>query len=321
MAGRIPSSSDGVAAVLKVNPLLAAECALEKNERLDPGLHQEVVEALIEVISNSKTPLQIRIAAGNLLGLLGDPRLTEVVSIPKGSVILGIARNKHTVELPAFNLFKYPITRQDFARFAASDAYDAREWWTRPGWKWRQEMRSGIRSEAEVIQGYPNHPVTGVSWYEAIAYANWLSSRTGTLYRLPTEAEWERAAKGAAEYRFPWGDDPDATRANTCAFDSLYVFSTTPVGVYPDGAGRYGAHDQAGNVWEWCTSRYLPYPYDAHDGREILQNDDARVLKGGSWLQSLEKAKCHVRGTELPEVARPDIGFRLIEVVGQSPAE
>lgn len=321
IAGRVPTSTDGLSALLKVNPILAARCALERGEFLEPELRQHLVEALIELLSDGRAPLPTRIAAGNLLGRLGDPRLAEVVSIPKGSVVLGMARTRHEVELPAFNLFKYPVTRQEFARFAASDAYDEREWWTRAGWKWRQGTHLPRRSEPDIIQGRPNHPISGVSWYEAIAYANWLSSHTGTLYRLPTEAEWERAAKGPTEHRFPWGDDPDAARANTCTFDSLYAFSTTPVGIYPDGAGRYGAYDQAGNVWEWCTSRYLPYPYDAHDGREILQNDDARVLKGGSWLQPLDKAKCHVRGTELPDVARPDIGFRLIEVVGQNLTE
>jgi len=321
VAGRIPTAPDLLSAMLRTNPILAAACALERGEFLQPDLRRQLVDALLEAIADGRTQLHTRIAAGNLLGCLGDPRQAQVVSIPKGSVVLGSGRARHVVEVPAFKLFRYLVTRQEYARFAASDAYDVREWWTRAGWRWRQGAGSRGGSEAEIVQERPNHPITDVTWYEAIAYANWLSSLTGTLYRLPTEAEWERAAKGTTECRFPWGDDPDPTRANTCTFDSLYVFATTPIGTYPAGEGRFGAHDQAGNVWEWCTSHYLPYPYDAHDGREILQNDDARVIKGGSWLQPIDRAKCHIRGAELPEMARPDVGFRLIEVIGQSPAD
>jgi len=318
LLGLTPDPSELLHTLAKVNPLLAGECALEGGVQLDEGVHQGIVDALTALISNENNGLRLRIAAGNLLGKLGDPRLSETVPVPAGEAALGSGRSCHTVDVSAFHLFKYPVTRGEFAQFAGSDAYNQREWWTRTGWEWYRSTRpAGNRSVSGIIPGRPNHPMTGVTWYEAVAYGNWLSSHHGVLYRLPSEAEWEKAARGPTWHAFPWGDDPAPSHANTCTFDSLYVFDTTPVGIYSDGVGWYGGYDQAGNVWEWCTSRYLPYPYNPHDGREVLQAEEARVLRGGSWLHLLERAKCSARNAELPDVARPDIGFRLIEVVSQ----
>ena len=302
---------ESLRALARVNPLLAAECALEVNTDLVQEAWQEIVQALIDWIDDEKRELRARIVAGNLLGRMGDPRLTETVFVPAGEVVLGAGRNAHVVSVAAFHLCKYPVTRQGFLRFVASDAYHQREWWTRAGWKWCQATG---RDGSDVMTEPPNHPVTGVTWYEAVAYGNWLSSQEGVLYHLPSEAEWEKATRGRTDFTFPWGDRADPSRANTCTFDSLYVFGTTPVGIYPKGRGQYGAYDQAGNVWEWCTSQYLPYPYDPHDGREALQSDDARVVRGGSWLQPLERARCSARSAEMPDVTRPDIGFRLLKV-------
>ena len=303
--------AEALRALIRLNPLLAAECALES----DPGLIQdvgpEVVQALMEWINDEKRDLRSRILAGNLLGQMGDPRLLETVFIPAGEVVMGSGRSAHVMSVPAFRLFKYPVTRRDFHQFVSSGAYQQREWWTRAGWKWLQATG---RTESHVPHDPPNYPVVGVTWYEAVAYGNWLSSQHGVLYRLPTEAEWQRAARGQTEFLYPWGDQADPSRANTCTFDSLYVFGVTPVGIYPKGTGQFGAYDQAGNVWEWCSSQYLPYPYDPSDGREILQSDDARVLRGGSWLHPLERARCAVRSAEMPDAVRPDVGFRLLQV-------
>lgn len=303
--------AEALRALIRLNPLLAAECALESDPELTQEVRPEVVQALVAWIDDERRDLRSRILAGDLLGRLGDPRLLETVFIPAGEAVMGSGRTAHVVSVPAFRLFKYPVTRQAFRQFATSGAYQQREWWTRAGWKW---LEATGRTESDAPDDPPNYPVVGVTWYEAVAYGNWLSSQHGVLYRLPTEAEWQRAARGETEFLYPWGDQADPSRANICTFDSLYVFWVTPVGIYPKGKGQFGTYDQAGNVWEWCSSQYLPYPYDPGDGREVLQSDDARVLRGGSWLHPLERAKCAARSAETPDAVRPDVGFRLLQV-------
>ncbi|NCQ25927.1 MAG: formylglycine-generating enzyme family protein, partial [Armatimonadetes bacterium] len=124
----------------------------------------------------------------------------------------------------------------------------------------------------------PNRPVVHVKWYEAVAYCNWLTDKLRSVaprgrYRLPTEAEWEYAARGEGRRLWPWGDDPPliaenvATRCNAWIGDN-YAASTTPVGIYPLGRTPEGIDELAGNVWEWCSSLYQSYPYSANDGRE-----------------------------------------------------
>ena len=110
----------------------------------------------------------------------------------------------------------------------------------------------------------PSQPVVGVCWYEAMAYATWLAAVTGQPYRLPTEPEWEWAARRGGR-PFPWGNGWDADRLNSLEGEDR-VMRTTPVGVYPHGATPDGIHDLAGNVWEWTATRYADYPYTL-DGR------------------------------------------------------
>src|SRR5215211_779422 len=111
----------------------------------------------------------------------------------------------------------------------------------------------------------PNHPVVGISWYEAMAFCRWLTQQQEYVYTLPSEAEWEYAARGAARRIYPWGDtEPDGERAN---FDGTHN-GTTAVGCFASGATPEELLDMAGNVWEWTRSEYRPYPYDQNDGRE-----------------------------------------------------
>ncbi len=121
-----------------------------------------------------------------------------------------------------------------------------------------------------------------------MAYAKWLAERTGQPWRLPSEAEWEKAARGTDGQIYPWGDTFDASRANT---DEGKKGGTTPVGSYPSGASPFGALDMAGNVWEWTNTVYKPYPYVATDGRERLDSTENRVLRGGSWYFNLPGAR------------------------------
>jgi len=167
-------------------------------------------------------------------------------------------------------------------------------WWDDPTWN------------------LPNHPVVGVSWFEALAYCNWLGEITGRSCRLPTEAEWEKAARGTDGRIYPWGSEWAEDRANT---SEAGVGRTTAVGAFPAGASTYGILDMSGNVWEWCSSvgyAEAAYPYRADDGREDLERDVVRALRGGSWYDSRRYARCAVRYYDDPDDFDGSVGFRVV---------
>ncbi len=126
----------------------------------------------------------------------------------------------------------------------------------------------------------PAQPVVGICWYEVRAYCAWLSAQTGQFFRLPTEVEWEAAAHGGRNWRYAYGDDFDPANCNT--FDT-HIRRTTPIGVFPGGDTSEGLVDVTGNVYEWTSSLYEPYPYQFHDGREELEKAGSRIIRGGSW--------------------------------------
>jgi formylglycine-generating enzyme required for sulfatase activity len=143
-----------------------------------------------------------------------------------------------------------------------------------------------------------NQPVVGVNWYEAMAYAAWLSQVTGQAYRLPSEAEWEWAAHRASTgsgsaRRYPWGDDWDG---NHCNWRGSALNRPNPVGVYAHAASADGLQELAGNVFEWTRSLYRPYPYQPEDGREALDVEGLRVVRGGSWYIDKDRVRCACRG-------------------------
>jgi iron(II)-dependent oxidoreductase len=207
----------------------------------------------------------------------------------------------HIVSLPAFKIDRLLTTNGEYAHFIGEGGYRRREWWDEEGWQWR-ERENWTRPfywTPQSIDGAgahhwsvrtmfaegalkPDHPVTGVSWYEAAAYARFAGKR------LPTEAEWEKAASSDAvagrKRLYAWGDDaPGNAHGN---FD-LRHWDTTPVGSFPAGASRDGCLDMTGNVWEWTSdpfagyANFTAYPYPEYS--EAWFDGDHRVLKGGSW--------------------------------------
>jgi formylglycine-generating enzyme required for sulfatase activity len=183
-----------------------------------------------------------------------------MVLVPAGPFVMGLPdgdllaeeheKPRRVVDLPAFWIDVFPVTNARFALFLGAGGYDDPAWWAPDGWAWK--CRGQIRQPLQWGQaGWDGsqQPAAGVSWYEADAYARWAGRR------LPTDAEWEKAARGADGRRYPWGDDwPSAGRANF----AKAVGRTTPVGLYPDGVSPYGCHDMAGNVNNWTADWYWP---------------------------------------------------------------
>ena len=153
----------------------------------------------------------------------------------------------------------------------------------------------------------PSQPVVGVTWYEAAAYAAWLARLTGQGWRLPTEPEWEWAARRGRR-RFPWGGNWDERRLNSL---EGRVMRTTPVGVYPHGATPDGIYDLAGNVWEWTSTRVADYPYVADGTREDPDAPGIRIARGGGWAAVRKMVRGAYRCRYAPWSGSLDLGYRL----------
>lgn len=210
------------------------------------------------------------------------------VTIPAGEFQMG-SENGEGDEKPVQNIYvdkfqigKYEITNRQYV----------------------QCIRAGSCVGSAFRPGKDFHPVVSVTWYDAKAYCEWVGGR------LPTEAEWEKAASWVAETKtklvYPWGNsDPTPALLNY----NNNVKDTTPIGTYPYGTSPYGLYDMAGNVWEWTSSLYQDYPYDAKDGRENL-NDSGRVFRGGSWSDLDHSVRSADRNWHGPANAVDYIGFR-----------
>ncbi len=214
-----------------------------------------------------------------------------MVLIPAGEFRMGDnngdddEKPQNKIYLKAFYIDKNEVTNARYMEFVKATNHEKPYWWNDP----------------QVNQ--PNQPVVGVSWYDAVAYAKWAGKR------LPTEAEWEKAAKGILNAIYPWGKTWDNTKANS----TLSKTNTLrPVGSYPAGASSYGVNDMLGNVWEWCSSWYhshyyyncsLKNPTGPSHGR-------ARVIRGGSWTDLPRQLRTTNRYYSHPNVRTKAIGFR-----------
>jgi formylglycine-generating enzyme required for sulfatase activity len=200
----------------------------------------------------------------------------------------------HPVHVPELYIGKYPVTNLQYVAFIQATGHQGPKHWAGRG---------------HIPHGKDDHPAVFVSWHDAVAFCDWLSKETRQPVRLPTEAEWEKAARGADARIYPWGDEsPDGKRCNF----KENVGTTTPVGRYsPQGDSPYGCADMAGNVREWCQSLYRPYPYQAGDGREDLKAAGNRVWRGGAFDFYEEGVRCASRLRSEPNYWNYSVGFRV----------
>ncbi len=221
----------------------------------------------------------------------------EMVSVPAGEFIMGSSdddsmaddgeKPRHKIYLSAFWIYKTEVTNAQYQKCVEAGAC------TPP-----HDMKYYDDP------AYSDHPVVYVDWHQAKAYSEWAGGR------LPTEAEWEKAARGTDGRIYPWGNEFDKAKCNV--YESG-IRNTTSVGKYsPQGDGPYGVADMAGNVWEWTSSLYRGYPYDPDDGREAPEADGARVLRGGSWDNYERFARCASRGGYVPDYFYNNLGFRVL---------
>jgi len=157
------------------------------------------------------------------------------------------------------------------------------------------------------IEGKENHPVVHISFYDAVEYCKWLSGRTGRHFRLPTEAEWERAARGENGREYPWGNRIDPSKANYKTGSG----QTTPVGSYKKGKSKIGCYDMAGNVREWCADWYSMKPEIVDKDPKGPSEGDYKVVKGGSFLSDANLLRAAARGDADPGQTADDLGFRV----------
>jgi toxoflavin biosynthesis protein ToxD len=307
-------------------------------ERTPPGFfaqHPELLcadpAALVQVCQDRAEPFLRRYVAGSMLALHGDPRLLpdapEMVDVPAGEVTIGLTEDRvagvvarwekvgvqedwirkecpqHVVRLRAFRIMRYPVTNLEYREFLMASGLGALPT------SWRFGCYPDHRA---------NHPVWTVHPGHAEAYASWLSERSGRLFRLPSEAEWEYAASGGLDREYPWGDEFLPDHANTVDDGPL---TTTPVGIYPEGRSPFGADDMAGNVEEFVADDYAPYP-----GGQVVNDDlrvsvgSYRVARGGSFTRFGDLARCRRRHGWF----RRDlyaVGFRLVETLRPTPRQ
>lgn len=338
-----------------------------------PACREEVVGALLAAVRDDGrvAPAQ-RAKAGQVLARLGDPR-PEVMTVdgmmlcyvPPGPFWMGSEdgrddeKPQHWLEMPAgYWLGQYPVTNAQYRKFREDGGYEQVGYWTEAkaakvwqGGKVTGWLEDNPRNQPVQIRhpfDLPNHPVVGITWYEALAFTRWLSARwrqkgwlpDGWQVCLPSEAEWEKAAQGGgqipqtpqirpvsqlaaettptipllangrAQERYIWGAEPEANRAN---YKASGIGSTNAVGCFPGGVSPYGVEEMAGNMFEWTKSKYGGYEYQTSDGRETLDGtDDSRVLRGGYYGDD-EGAwlRCAFRSWLFPRLVHGGLGLRV----------
>jgi formylglycine-generating enzyme required for sulfatase activity len=276
---------------------------MKRDPKTEEIFENKAVERSLDPLKTSPlpNPEMVLINAGKFQ--MGAPE-------DRGKDAFADERPLHPVYVEAVYVSKFPITNEQYQHFIINSGHPAPMTW-----------RNGTFPE-----GKNHHPVTHVDWFDAIAYCRWLTEITGNFYRLPTEAEWEKAARGSRFRIFPWGDQWYPGRCNIKL--ATNPSDTTPVDMFSKGASPFGLYDMAGNVSEWTINLWedfengeaYKYPYDPHDGREEFNAPEyaRRVLRGASFLYPFKFARCSFRRLASQLMKGVDIGFRVTRAV-QSP--
>ncbi len=323
-----------VAWVAEANPEVAAMCI----ERSGAQIAEATVERLrtkwiprLTDLKGDPKP-EARAAVGRALGMTrldnrkgvgsvigaNNVSLPDIdwLEIPAGEFQYGdeseYAAKPQKLTLPTFQISRYPVTYAQFQTFL-----DDPEGFADPRWFEGMAARDGERRMDEQYFEFANHPRETVSWYQAMAFCRWFSWRLGGGYdlekvaewavRLPTEYEWEKAARGIDGRIYPYEGDFDAAKGNTY---ETGLRQTSAVGIFPNGASPYGVMDMSGNVWEWCLSDYDKPALETR--KENLRTDKIRVLRGGSWFDNQDFARAVYRDSYGPDDRDGYVGFRVM---------
>lgn len=274
---------------LPANIELVIDKALAKDPQDRYGNLGELVHALMRVTLDGKPVPAVQVAKPVRPDLDEIDPYGEMILIPAGEFIMGEAHQERTIHVDEFYIGRYPVTNARYGVFMEAGGYENPDYWSSEGWDWGEESDT---TEPEHWNdddlNQPNHPVTGVTYHEAEAYCAWAD------LRLPTEQEWEKAARGTDGRTYPWGDQWQEARCNSQKAANGH---TTPVNKYRDGTSPYGVMDMAGNVWEWTSGWY-------ESERKY------RPLRGGSWLSYQDDVLCAYCNGNRPHYRGNVVGFR-----------
>ena len=321
-----------LAALLNHPDIDLADTARQALERLCDDDSRVVSNAALAALKPVTSAPPITISVATPLAKIKDRHtLTlaegvtlELVRVPAGEFIMGSndggddEKPQQVMNLPEYWMGKTPVTVAQFAAFVATSkhktqaekdgeswGYDGKEWKTIKGAYWAQPR--GPKSD---VKNKQNHPVTCVSWQDAVSFCQWASEKTKINIILPSEAEWEKAARGQDGRKYPWlGDEITDKHCNY----NLHIGDTTAVGSYSDFDSPYGCQDMAGNVWEWTRSVYADYKQQKHHRGwdKDISDTDARVLRGGSFHDVDNYVRCAYRSFSNITLHNYDIGFRV----------
>jgi len=340
---------------------------LTKKDRGEERRH--LIDEIISKMRQGHRSPVIKDSLWNVLGLFGDTRPGVNISkdtglpdilwchVPEGKFWMGSDKKDKQAEsdelpldeldLPAFYMSSYPVTNVQFHSFVKDHGYEKSQYWTEAieAKVWRDSQFVGQFDKKARPKPYdfgepfnlPNHPVVGITWYEALAFCRWieeiiLNGKEKKNIRiwvneesvdqsldpgrwtvtLPSEAQWEKGARGQDKRIYPWGDKADPNRAN---YSDTGIGSTSAVGCFPSGVSPYGLLDMSGNVWEWTRSLYRNYPYSKDlKERENLKagSNEWRVLRGGSFDDYARLVRCACRVRISPVNGGSLIGFRIV---------
>ncbi|MFZ5912496.1 MAG: SUMF1/EgtB/PvdO family nonheme iron enzyme [Chloroflexota bacterium] len=299
------SRTPSVAQIVKLFPALP-EANFE-------AVSYDELEAYFTLTKRAEAPQPVQAQAASLL-----PFEPQMVKIPAGTFLMGSTpeqagraikdgadkdwvereQPQHTVELSEYFIGKYPVTNQQYQAFVREGGRSPQGW-----------------DGDQFPQGKDAHPVVNVSWEDAAAYCKWLGEKTKKSYRLPSEAEWEKAARGEDGRIWSWGNEFGEKNANTA---EAGIGDTTPVGQFsPQGDSPYGCADMIGNVWEWCNDWFDPEEYKNRKDRAVKDpqgpqsGQRRRVVRGGSFFVNRRDARCAVRYTYYPDDFNNYSGFRV----------